>query len=1191
MNTSKNSTAERAAEYTALAPAQKTIIRILAVNVDYCPSKRMLDCLEELGVTSPKTDVPYNVRTIQPLQKELIEKGLVLKSNNGLCCLESIQKVVVRDSLAENQFSGIAQAVRKSILLGAAPHNVVLNNYKQYARSMQMALFSGNSIEEVYSIFNKVNQYSIDTYTDTPPDESIFLHLLARPFSSEVLEKIDSKIRLSVSGLLLNSAIARLEPVQKVVDYILTAFDDTLYEAPEILNLISCCLLCGDTGSAVSLINKLPEQRQLERLSRTGWLAFSNGHYEEARTYFEQNLQLFRKMSRQKKVFFQNEIGLIHLLSLLHGNDRTLLNQGLEYIEIVQKKGYHYAPLTQVMKPVFQQQLGLNEAEKYRGALNTFDDSPLEFFIFNLILFWTDKDKMKSESSHLSAIRDKAEKNGYTWIAAELSSLLAALNVNKNANTTLAQELHSSCGTQSCVELVKEIPPWEKILDGLLTITDEVAKSSQTAEAEQRLVWLFSHNNRYKYCSISPKMQKMTKRGAWTQGRPVALKNLHDNYSTMKGLSNQDRRVCQAIKAEYYSGSWRSYGKTEYEINDDQALPALVGHPLVFLEKTPDVRVELVMAEPELEIREEKGKLRLALSPAPPSNGEGEIQVFKDTPTRFKLYRFTKKHREIASFLGKGMTIPKSGEKKARQVVESLSSVVTVLSDLEGTAEAEIREADSRPHAHILPCHDGIQVEFLVKPCGADGSSFRAGRGSKNVLTELEGKKIQTVRNFAEEKKQLAAITKACPTLTRIKPVDNQWQVDDPEYALELLLELKNCDDTLVLEWPQGEKFSVRKETSSSAFSLQIKKERDWFKATGSLKIDDTLSLDLQKLLSILNQGTGRFIQLDDGTFLSITKALRKRLDELAAFSEKHGKGVRLAPLAALALEDLTDEAGQIKTDRAWKQHCKHLQEVIRPEVPGTLQGSLRDYQQAGFNWLAQLSHWGVGGCLADDMGLGKTVQALAAILLRAAQGPTLVIAPLSVTSNWQEEARRFAPTLNVLLFGAGDRKQMIDNLQPFDLVIVSYGLLPLEADLLTGVDWQTVVLDEAQAIKNMQTKRSKAAMELKAEFRLITTGTPVENHLGELWTLFHFLNPGLLGSFKRFNEKFAGPIERDQDSEARSRLRKLIRPFILRRLKNDVLQELPPKTEINLEVEMSKDELVLYEAQRIKALETISNR
>lgn len=141
---------------------------------------------------------------------------------------------------------------------------------------------------------------------------------------------------------------------------------------------------------------------------------------------------------------------------------------------------------------------------------------------------------------------------------------------------------------------------------------------------------------------------------------------------------------------------------------------------------------------------------------------------------------------------------------------------------------------------------------------------------------------------------------------------------------------------------------------------------------------------------------------------------------------------------------------------------------------------------------------------------------------------------------------------------------------------------------MLCGVKWQTVVLDEAQAIKNMQTKRSKSAMGLQAEFRIITTGTPVENHLSEFWTLFNFLNPGLLGFFKKFNEKFAIPIERDQDNKVRKQLRKLIRPFILRRLKSDVLQELPAKTEITLEVEMSNEELLLYEAQRLKALENI---
>lgn len=238
----------------------------------------------------------------------------------------------------------------------------------------------------------------------------------------------------------------------------------------------------------------------------------------------------------------------------------------------------------------------------------------------------------------------------------------------------------------------------------------------------------------------------------------------------------------------------------------------------------------------------------------------------------------------------------------------------------------------------------------------------------------------------------------------------------------------------------------------------------------------------------------------------------------------------------------------------------------MTPEIPGTLQARLRDYQAAGFNWLAQLSHWKTGACLADDMGLGKPVQVIAAILLGAGDGPALVVAPLSVMNNWHEECRKFAPTLNPVVFGPGDRQTFLDDLGPFDLVISSYGLLQVEAEKLAGVDWQTVVLDEAQAIKNMKTKRSKAAMKLNAGFKIITTGTPVENHLNELWTLFHFINPGLLGTLQHFNNTFAIPIERDQDKKASCRLKKLIQPFILRRLKTEVLKELPEKTEITLQ-------------------------
>ncbi|MCK5194460.1 MAG: DEAD/DEAH box helicase, partial [Desulfobulbaceae bacterium] len=231
------------------------------------------------------------------------------------------------------------------------------------------------------------------------------------------------------------------------------------------------------------------------------------------------------------------------------------------------------------------------------------------------------------------------------------------------------------------------------------------------------------------------------------------------------------------------------------------------------------------------------------------------------------------------------------------------------------------------------------------------------------------------------------------------------------------------------------------------------------------------------------------------------------------------------------------------------------------------------------------LAHWGVGGCLADDMGLGKTVQALAIILDKANIGPTLVIAPTSVCFNWISEIKRFAPTLNPILFGSTDRENTVLNLKNFDVLIASYGLLQQESKILSSRNWETIVLDEAQAIKNVATKRSKAAMALQGNFKLITTGTPIENHLGELWNLFNFINPGLLGSLEQFNRRFITPFSKQKDRSVLRKLKKLISPFILRRIKSQVLEELPPKTEIILHVDLSEDEAAFYEALRRNAL------
>jgi SNF2 family DNA or RNA helicase len=224
---------------------------------------------------------------------------------------------------------------------------------------------------------------------------------------------------------------------------------------------------------------------------------------------------------------------------------------------------------------------------------------------------------------------------------------------------------------------------------------------------------------------------------------------------------------------------------------------------------------------------------------------------------------------------------------------------------------------------------------------------------------------------------------------------------------------------------------------------------------------------------------------------------------------------------------------------------------------------------------------WGVGACLADDMGLGKTVQALALVQRRHTEGATLVVAPASVCRNWIVEIKKFTPQLTPLLFGEGDRAATVEQAGKGDVVIVTYDLMAREADLFIQKQFTTIILDEAQAIKNRLTRRSETAMLLQGDFKIAMSGTPLENHLGELWNLFQFINPGLLGSMAFFNDRFATPIERYRDEERQMQLRNLVQPFILRRRKDEVLKELPAKTEITLTVELSEKERAFYEALR----------
>jgi SNF2 family DNA or RNA helicase len=281
----------------------------------------------------------------------------------------------------------------------------------------------------------------------------------------------------------------------------------------------------------------------------------------------------------------------------------------------------------------------------------------------------------------------------------------------------------------------------------------------------------------------------------------------------------------------------------------------------------------------------------------------------------------------------------------------------------------------------------------------------------------------------------------------------------------------------------------------------------------------------------------------------------------------------------------------------------------LRPMVtPDGFAGELRPYQERGLGWLAFLGDLGLGACLADDMGLGKTAQLLALLVderNRAAGeparqattptatkrrksaptlAPTLVVCPMSLVGNWQREAARFAPKLSVYVHHGPDRlagKAFTRHARTVDLVLSTYGLAARDQELLATVPWRRLVLDEAQQIKNSAARTTQSVRSIPAERRIAMTGTPVENRLSELWSIMHFLNPGMLGSEKAFRERFAVPIERDGDDEAAARLRRITGPFVLRRLKTDrsIIADLPDKLEMKEFCNLTREQATLYQA------------
>lgn len=1133
----------------------------------------------------------------------LRKKLLTSQGGQGQHCHPLIVEIVTRDAVKDGVFEAIVKVVETQLPIRSAPWNKDIRHYhseQELLREVRIGLYryDWDYIEEQLELYQR------NLFFHSPISLSEIFELICNnPFDRDwflTLKKDQDLFEAGLVNICIDS-LMMLQPADGPFGLLHEECSRPDSDASDMMRLIwvKQLLSRGRLSEAEAALTQLATSQdvQTEVLLYTSWLRFLQGNYAETIALSNSALRFYKKESGKRKVYFDSVTGIFLVLALIREGSAASLQEAEQYAHLIAAQGYNHwlSVIYTCLEKVCQVLQGNSTAKRYLTGtpVSTLDSSmSFEVLIDCLTLYWVDlAEARKKVPRVMREFYERAIASGYDWFAMEAATLMSRLNGSLKESKQ-ATPLQEKTGIHPLVDLIKPKEPWEISLTALAGLNPKVDTGQKTSSAttDYRLAWFltfYSENN----WTLQPKEQKISAKGGWSRGRAIALRRLKQETETFSYLTPQDLEICAQLVPEY---SVYGYQNNNYEFKD-RALLSLVGHPLVFWEGSPTTRVEIVKGEPALMVRQTKPGW-LAISLVPEVSDKKNIAVVKETPTRIKVVELNVNHHRIAEILGPDnhLEVPESAKDQVLSAINAVSGLVMVHSDIGGgVADAEEVESHPEPHVHLLPAGDGLKVSLLTRPFGEDGPYYRPGTGGEMVVAEVGDKRLQTHRDLKAEQKLARAVENACPTLKRVEDEAGEWLIGDPEDCLELILELQDLGDKAVIEWPEGEKMRVTDRIGLSSFKMQIRQQRDWFAASGELQIGDNEVLDMQRLMELLEASPGRFVKLQDGQFLALTQEFRKRLDELRAFSEKNGNSMRFHPLASLAMEDWIDEVGQLKADKHWKEHIKRLKEVqnLKPELPSTLQADLRDYQVDGFEWLARLAHWGVGACLADDMGLGKTLQTLAVILTRAPEGPTLIVAPTSVCMNWISEAEKFAPTMNPVQLGSGDRKKLIDNLQPFDMLVCSYGLLQQEdvSEMLAEVEWQTIVLDEAQAIKNPATKRSKAAMKLQGGFKVITTGTPIENHLGELWNLFRFINPGLLGSLDQFNQKFANAIERHQDKQARNRLKKLIQPFILRRTKTQVLDELPARTEVTLQVELSAKEMAFYEALRRDAIEKLT--
>lgn len=1137
-----------------------------------------------LGAIAAETRLGFTVLEAMGLAREVLERHL----GSGVVVVDGeIRPLFLRQGRDEPAFA-IAPSLRQVVLRRAekagALGQAVLSTTELLGRRSGGALIL--KLQSGRLIFRPNAKTGVDLVLERELRESI-----CDPWDGVWLQKTWGKRSASVVRRVLLEAMRQLQPCGEVFLQV-SSGDGPLSSEAELLEVLACqALHRGDTAAATRFMNELGGGPQL---GLRAVLHFQAG-----------NTSLAQKLLDQSVSFASRKTGGAHawtpLLALLSvtrntdGDDTAALKWlGARDADTALKSARRGLRTFLKYRAEPESRLKRIDAHQIPSDASAWE---VLFLALAVHAFLEQEWTRKAWAGLLFERASLWDAAGYSWMARQawvLSRVLdeEAFDARGQVRQVAARHFAPEPG-----DLCYLIAPREKWQIGLSAL-EEVAFALARPTTRYRVEWYVTPDSA---TLNKPALQEHTKEGGWASTRRLDFRELRGLFND---LPPEDRKVISAIQAA-----------DSREFPHGPALLALVSHPRVVDASRGGLPLEVARGTCRVETQETPLGLRIVVEPSGLKQG---LNVVRESDTRLTVFEVSAGLSQVMQTLPSDLCVPHAHAPAALKVLGRLAEGVPVVSPL--LSASHVEEASSLPCLRIAPALGAWIVELGVRPFGPGGRFFVAGTGPGVLSALVEGRRVRRSRDFEAEKSNVATLIAACPVLLQgqaeaasegsnalAQSAEAFSFTLGQETILELLAQLRQSGLRCQFEWPSSPPFALVGHATSRSLNVNLRSRKGWYIVSGSVQIDEVTAFSLSELARMPSFLLGRFVQLKSGDFVELEERVRRVLAVLAG-AESEGPGgaqLRLGPARLAAFRDLVAQSGEEisgftldeETQAAIRRY--DTAEAQPTLVPDGLRVKLRPYQKAGFTWLARLAELGLGACLADDMGLGKTVQILALLLSRPPGTRHLVVAPTSVCTNWVREIERFAPGLRATEYLGAKRAEILApllvGLEKADVhaevVIVSYHLLHEDRQLLESEDWDVVVLDEAQFIKNPSALRAQAAFSLKARVRIAATGTPVENHLGDLWSIFHFLNPDLLGSFRDFQVHFLKPVQRDGDHIARLQLRQLVRPLLLRRTKTQVLKELPALTTVRREIILSEDAAMRYAILRRQIHEKLYTR